>query len=279
VKDLTMTRARTTKSTIRARMAKTGERYTTARRHVLSTAAAAPERVARPSTPTSPAAPAAQGDARGIVSEPKVIERTGHELVYWFQVLDRFGGVEKGHTASARHLRVDHGVDGWYSQGITVAYERARGLRTVNQRVGGTYEVSVTKMVDLDVAATRDAVAATRATTGWARSVDKGLVSALVSGLRGPTARGFVPASKASYRCRFRWNSAAVEMLLSPRPSNRTQVVVVCTKVPSADDVEACRSTWRTALAALQTSLNARDGASPRTSRATRRPTRRTTRA
>ena len=65
-------------------------------------------------------------------------------------MLDRFGAVEKGHTAAARHLHEAHHVDGWYAQGITVAYERARGVRAVNQRRDGEYEVSVSKVVAAD---------------------------------------------------------------------------------------------------------------------------------
>ena len=47
-----MTRARTLKQVIRARAAKTGERYTTARRHVLNDLRTQPEAVVRfPNTP------------------------------------------------------------------------------------------------------------------------------------------------------------------------------------------------------------------------------------
>ena len=59
---------------------------------------------------------------------PRSLKKTGHGLDHWFAVLDRFGAVEKGHTASARHLYEDHGVDGWYAQGITVVV-RARARR------------------------------------------------------------------------------------------------------------------------------------------------------
>lgn len=58
------------------------------------------------------------------MSNAKAIEKTGH-----------------GH---------DHKVPGWYSQGITAAYERARGLRALNQRCDGEYEVSVSKVIATD---------------------------------------------------------------------------------------------------------------------------------
>ena len=147
-----MTRSAALKSIIRARAAKTGERYTTARRHVL---ASLPTRVApnaRASEPPAPvqaratAAPAAK--TRGGLSEATSLRVTGHGLEHWFTVLDRFGGVEKGHTASARHLAEDHKIDGWYAQGITVAFERARGVRGDNQRCDGKYEVSVSKVLE-----------------------------------------------------------------------------------------------------------------------------------
>lgn len=247
-----MTRSRTTKSTIRARMTKTGERYTTARRHVLAAKAVPTSAAATPPAAERRAtrAPVAV-EPRGAVSDAKVKERTGHDLAHWFAELDRFGAAEKGHTASARYLHDGHGVDGWYSQGITVAYERARGLRAVNQRMGGGYEVSVTKMLDRHIDHVREAIAGVRANAGWVRGLDATLVRALVAGVRGAGAKGFVAASKASYRCRFRWDGLPVEVMLSPRPADRTQVVVVHTKLPSREMVDARRAVWREALTAL----------------------------
>ncbi len=134
-----MTRARALKQVIRARAAKTGERYTTARRHVL-----------RELNHTSQGAQGAQGAAKktkSVMSDAAFLKKTGYGPDHWFAVLDRFGAVEKGHTASARHLYKDHGVDGWYAQGITVSYERERGVRAVNQRYDGAFEVSVSKTV------------------------------------------------------------------------------------------------------------------------------------
>lgn len=49
-----MTRARALKEVIRARAAKTGERYTTARRHVLNELRPRPEPVVRFPTPPAP---------------------------------------------------------------------------------------------------------------------------------------------------------------------------------------------------------------------------------
>ena len=134
-----MTRARALKQVIRARAAKTGERYTTARRHVL--------RELNQKAPVARVAHAAPASAKPTMSDASFVKKTGHDLAYWFAVLDAFGAVEKGHTAAARHLYEEHKVDGWYAQGITVSYERARGVRAANQRCDGAFEVSASKTV------------------------------------------------------------------------------------------------------------------------------------
>src|SRR5262245_14608272 len=125
-----MTTQKKLKQAIRARAKKTGESYTAARSHILE--------ARKKRAPAEPKAP---------MSDASVVARTGHDLDHWFAVLDGFDAARRGHTASARHLNEDHGVPGWHAQGITVAYERARGLRAVNQRMDGRFEVGVSKVV------------------------------------------------------------------------------------------------------------------------------------
>jgi hypothetical protein len=241
-----MTRARTLKSNIRARMSKTGERYTTARRQVL--AASAPKTAA----PSSPAAAATRTpDRASPVAEARIFERTGHPLAHWFLVLDRFGALEKGHTLTARHLRDEHGVDGWYSQSITLAYERAHGRRAVNQRVDGVFAFGASKIVAAPVVAVRSAFTASKQRARWTADLDPDLVRALAAGVDGKSSRGFVPRSQGQTSCRFPWGTSVVEVLLTPRPDGRTQVHVDHRKLASREDVERHRLLWRPALTAL----------------------------
>ena len=109
-----MTRARALKTLIRTRAAKTGERYTTARRHVLNNLRTSPEPVIRfpAPAPVKAKSPAPSVSVKGGVSDATSRAKTGHGLDHWFEVLDRFGGVEKGHTALARHLFDEHAVPG-----------------------------------------------------------------------------------------------------------------------------------------------------------------------
>jgi len=250
-----MTRARALKQIIRARAAKTGERYTTARRHVLHDL-----RVQSPAAAARPAGVEASTNApapRGQVSDAKARDKTGHGLDHWFAVLDAVGGVPRGHTALARHLSADHGVPSWYCQGITVAYERARGARAVNQRCDGEYEVSVSKVL---VATPRDvarALTEPRRRTHWAAGVDAELMKGLARGLAGPSAKGVVVRPDGQGRFRYTWGGTAVQGMLLPKAGGKVSLVVTHGKLSDAAAVERQRAMWRTALEALARFLSA----------------------
>ena len=237
-----MTRARSLKQTIRARAAKTGERYTTARRHVLNelALAAAPKPAADPKRPIP-------------ISDKKFIEKTGHGLDHWFGVLDRFDGVTKGHTAMARHLHEAHGVSGWHAQGITVAYERARGVRAVNQRVDGAFEVSASKTMRGDaksiVKTLTDAKQRARLKVS-----DATLVTALEAALKAPTSKGFVIRPDGLGRFRYKWGDTTVQFYLTPKPGSKVSVVVTNMNLANSAMVEERRAVWRGFLNALAAS-------------------------
>lgn len=240
-----MTRARALKQVIRERAAKTGERYTTARRHVL--AAIAPRTVARaPAVRPAPAAP-----TKGSVSNAKAIEKTGHGLDHWFAVLDRFGAVEKGHTRAARHLFDEHNVPGWYAQGITVAYERARGVRTVNQRCDGEYEVSVSKVIAADTATVIKALTDTKARKRWIAKADPKLAAALTAAVSDKASNGFVVRPDGQARFRYKWDGATVQFYLLPKPGGKVSLVVQHTRLAGPEAVEQRRAEWKAAFGAL----------------------------
>jgi len=236
-----MTRARALKTIIRARAAKTGERYTTARRHVLKELALRPAPAAAP--PASP--------SKGGLSDAKTREKTGHGLDHWFAVLDRFGGPGKGHTALARHLYDDHGVPGWHSQGITVAYERARGVRNVNQRCDGEYEVSVSKTVHATTADVVKALTDPRRRKRWSTETETGLAKALGATAGAKRSKGVVVRPDGLGRFRYKWSDSVVQMYLVPKPGGKVSIVVTNSKLTDGAMVEARRTLWRTALTRL----------------------------
>jgi hypothetical protein len=259
-KDRPMTRARALKQQIRSRAARTGERYTTARRHVLKsleprTVVGRPESVHDLPSGTAKSAEVPIVPKTGI-SDKRFAEKTGHGLDYWFTVLDRFGAVEKGHTAAARHLFEAHGVDGWYAQGITVAYERARGVRGVNQRCDGSYEVSVSKVL----------AGGTASVVKWLKDarrrrqlegVDRALIQAFGEAVESPASKGFVirPDGQGSFR--YKWKDTMVQFLLLPKANGKVSLVVTNTKLASSAMVEERRAQWRAMLGALAAQLAA----------------------
>ncbi|MFN8062337.1 MAG: hypothetical protein U0Q12_24510 [Vicinamibacterales bacterium] len=277
-----MTRARSLKLDIRTRAAKTGERYTTARRHVLEArdkasraarAPMAPDTSGVPA-PTTAAAANVVGRARtgGATSDAVARARTGFGLDHWFAVLDTFGATTKGHTDAAAHLRERHGIDGWYAQGITVAYERARGIRVPNQACDGRFQVSASKTMRTTVDDLVRLVTSRPRRAAWLRELDVDLAVALEAAFagvpkkpvpRGTGARpskGFVVRDDGLTRVRFKWGRASVEWRLTPKSGGKLSVVVDHTGLADAAAVDRHRAAWKPALARLASLLEAMDG-------------------
>ncbi len=131
-----MTTEKARKRVVRTRMAKTGERYAAARRHVVADDA--------PADPPAPVLPPRVTDPG--MTDSAIATGSGRGWDDWFRLLDARGATERSHTDIARFVREEHGVDGWWAQAVTVGYERARGLRARHQTTRG-FEVSVTKTI------------------------------------------------------------------------------------------------------------------------------------
>lgn len=103
------------------------------------------------------------GASSDNVGDDAVASATGASREEWFALLDAAGaagGADAAggagatgwrHQAIATWLVNEHGVDPWWAQGVTVAYEQARGIRRPGQRQDGTFEVSVTRTIAADV--------------------------------------------------------------------------------------------------------------------------------
>ena len=176
-----MTKNKAQKQTIRRRMAKTGEQYTTARHYLLDLHHS--ERGDASSNPLSPgdeqpgadlpipslgeamatpltlvddaAAPARAAALPPRVAEPGVsdaaVQRaTGRGWDEWFALLDAWDGSAHNHTEIARHVHETYGIAGWWAQSVTVGYERARGMRAMHERPDG-FSASVSKTFPVPV--------------------------------------------------------------------------------------------------------------------------------
>jgi pimeloyl-ACP methyl ester carboxylesterase len=142
-----MTRQKSFKRLVRARMEKTGESYTAARATLL---AAEPK----------------SGAPALTMSDDAIRRGTGRGWEEWFDLLDEWGAEERAHKEIARWLHYEHAVDGWWAQSVTVSYERARGMRAVHERPEG-FSVTAQKTVAVPVERLYDAFVDESARERW----------------------------------------------------------------------------------------------------------------
>jgi hypothetical protein len=246
-----MTRQKTLKKVVRARAAKTGESYTAARRQVLDARA----KSAGPAPAAATTAPAAtKSPTKRTLSDAAVLKKTGHDYRHWFAVLDQFGATEKGHTAAARHLASEHGILGWHAQGITVEYERTRGLRVTNQTCAGDFHVTVSRAMAAPITEIADAMASAKRRSRWVPAAVQGLGAALRTAFDGPQAKGVKFRDAAYATLRFSWDGLPVELRITASPRG-AGVVADSRKLSGPDQVESRRTAWRLALDALKRHL------------------------
>ena len=118
------------KRLVRARMTRTGEAYTAARAQLL--------RKRHPRRTPEYAALAGIADAT-------ITARTGRGWKDWVSTLDAVGAHAWPHRDIARHVHDTFQVPDWWTQTVTVGYERIKGLRAIGQRRDGGYEVNKSK--------------------------------------------------------------------------------------------------------------------------------------
>jgi hypothetical protein len=157
-----MTKQKSFKRRVRARMEKTSESYTAARLQLLAKSKPANgQRTAEeaPAVPQEtmadvhvPTATAAETGVKPInTSDELFLRNTGKLSTEWFALLDAWGGAERKHPQIARWLSEEHGVPGWWAQTITVAYEQASGKRVPGQDADGTFSINASKTVAVPV--------------------------------------------------------------------------------------------------------------------------------
>jgi len=81
------------------------------------------------------------------MDDASVIKATGKAWTDWFAILDGRGARALPHKEIARLLREDHGVSGWWSQSVTVEYEKHVGRREPGQQLSGAYATTVSRTV------------------------------------------------------------------------------------------------------------------------------------
>ena len=220
-----MTEQRTFKRKVRARMEKTGESYTAARRRLIDAGEMPDEAPA-----TGPR-----------VSDEAVTGATGRRWDDWFAVLDDWGATERSHKEIARRLMDEHGVAGWWAQSITVNYEVARGLRAPGQRPDG-WEIGASKTVAVPVERLYEAFTDEAQREGWL-----------------PGAELRLRTATAPKSARYDWEdgSTRVVVMFEAKGDAKSVVFLAHQKLPDADTADGMKAFWRERVGALKELLEA----------------------
>jgi hypothetical protein len=238
----TVTQQKALKRRVRARMAKTGERYTAARRVVLAKtsdelegpppATAVPER-ARGSSE------AALDPSLWTTSDEAMQKATGRTHAEWFALLDAWGGTGHSHTETAAWLAAAHGAPGWWRQAITVAYQRTRGMRRVHEMAKG-FTVSVTRTIAVPAEVALDACTDPAKLRAWF-----------------PDAPMELRQTRARMTARFEWSEppSRVSILSWAKDPGRTVVTVSHERIPDAKAAARLKAEWRDRLGDLKAYL------------------------
>ena len=144
-----MTKNKDLKRVVRARMDKTGESYTAARAHIAKTPR-----------------PIDYAKLAGM-SNAVIKERTGCTWDKWVKSLDYHGAEKMTHREIADLVSEKYKVPAWWTQTVTVGYERIKGLRARGQRRDGSFEASKSRTFKVPVQELFDAWNNTRTRKRW----------------------------------------------------------------------------------------------------------------
>lgn len=172
------------------------------------------------------------------ISDDAVTGATGHDWAHWKQVLDARGAAAMDHAAIVRMLATD-GLGGWWSQMVTVGYERMIGRRAVGQTCAGSFAANVSKTFADD----KDAALA-----AWSA-----LVAERVDFAGAVT--GEEPRITQSENWRY-WrvdldNGSKVTVHFSDKPGGKSTIGINHEKLADAAAVDAAKAFWKSLFSAM----------------------------
>jgi len=232
-----MTRNKDLKRLVRTRMKKTGEAYTTARAQITRKTAARKKTVAA-------SAPAAARDLKDYaalagMSDAVIKQKTGCTWDKWVKSLDYHGAEKMSHGDIARLVSEKYKVPSWWTQTVTVGYERIKGLRARGQRRDGTYEASKSRTFNVPVTTLFNAWKDANIRKRWLGEAD----------VKVRTATG--PKSM-----RLGWSDGTIIAVgFYPKGKTKSSVAVQHTKLPDRETADRLKQYWSERFDALSEAL------------------------
>lgn len=173
--------------------------------------------------------------------DESVLARTGRSWDEWFELLDAAGSRGMSHQEIVALVARRHALDPWWQQAVTVAYERASGLRAVHQRADG-FAVAVTRTIKAASDRVFQAVTDDFVREAWLPGQPL-----LISGIRRKADGGHWRVVRAGWR-----DGTRVIISVVARGTGRAQAQVQHEQLLTSHDVERFRAFWKARLDRLQ---------------------------
>ncbi len=180
---------------------------------------------------------AAKGQAaKPVMTDAGIKTRTGKDWDQWFAALDKAGAAGLDHKGIVGVLHGKMKVGPWWGQMIAVSYERARGIRAMNQKCDGEFSVSVSKTLPVDLSMLYEAVADEKQRAKW---FPKGALK--------------VSSQTKDKYFRGAWGTkgARLEIGFYAKGDGKAQIALQVNKLAGPDAVESERATWKKAMEKL----------------------------
>jgi hypothetical protein len=154
----------------------------------------------------------------------------------WVRALDHVGAHEWSHRSIAEHVSEKYKVSGWWSQMVTVGYERIKGLRAIGQRLSGKYEASKSKVFQVPVGRLYRAFHDARTRRRWLGDV-----------------KFTVRAATRDKSLRITWpDASSVVVYFEGKGTGKSQVVIQHEKLADKAAADQMKSYWTERLKSLQ---------------------------
>ena len=210
------------KRLVRGRMQKTGESYTTARAHLLT---------------KKPRAKKASVDYAKLagISDAAIKAKTGCNWERWAHALDYAGAHAWSHREIAEYVQKKFKVPDWWSQTVTVGYERIKGIRAIGQRRDGSFEANKSKTFPVPIGRLYRACADGKTRARW---------------LPGVTMT--VRTATRNKSMRITWSDRTlVQLGFTGKGTSKSQVAVQHGKLPDGTAANKMKAFWQERLQAL----------------------------
>jgi hypothetical protein len=173
------------------------------------------------------------------VSSDAVARRTGKSWAEWFALLDAAGAAELDHKGIVAVLAQRHGVGPWWQQMVTVAYEKARGMREHQESDEG-FKAGVIKTLELPLA---------KLYRFWAEPSERNKWLA--------DDRFSIHKATASKSIRARWGRGVsrIDVDFCEKGPSKSQVTVQHNRIETSDAAEQMKAYWAKKISALEALL------------------------